>query len=104
MVVLVSAGDSMPFVKGRSGNPSGKPRGAMGLATRIKRLTRDCYELADIMLVLARDSNLEPGDRQRAIQWLTDRAIGRVADTQNLNHTGLPQPQAVQGVSWKRAQ
>lgn len=70
----------MLFEKGKSGNPNGRPKGAIGLSNRIKKKTKDCRELADMMLEIARNKELEAGDRIKAIQWLTDRAIGKVQD------------------------
>lgn len=43
-----------PFPKGKSGNPTGRPAGAAGLAAYIKGQTRDCEELADLLLTIAR--------------------------------------------------
>jgi hypothetical protein len=47
-----------PFPKGKSGNPNGRPHGAAGLSAYIKGQTRDCEELADLLLEIARGDKL----------------------------------------------
>lgn len=90
----------MPFVKGQSGNPSGRPKGAKGLAERIRLKTRNLQDLVDTMVQIAQ--NGEDSDRINAIKWLADRALGRVADSVSISHSGSP-PAPLQ-VPWKQAQ
>lgn len=96
------------FVKGKSGNPAGRKAGttvsAKGLADFIKKKTKGCRELVEEMYKIALHAP-ELADRIRALSWLADRAVGKVAETQNLNHTGIPaQSPAAPDVPWKRAQ
>ena len=39
-----------PFVKGQSGNPSGRPPGAEGLAAQIRAKTKNGLEMIELMI------------------------------------------------------
>lgn len=73
----------MRFVKGKSGNPGGRKKGSGEISRFIKSKTRDCREIAERMLEIARTGK-EESDRIRALAWLTDRAIGKVVEVQDV--------------------
>jgi hypothetical protein len=67
----------MPFAKGQSGNPRGKPRGAHGLAKWIMSQTDDLREMMQIAMEIARSPSTSERDRLSAVQLLAERAIGK---------------------------
>jgi hypothetical protein len=67
----------MPFVKGQSGNPSGKTRGFAGIARRIMDATGDGDELINFALSVLRDGTASLRERIQCLQWLGDRSLGR---------------------------
>ena len=67
------------FQKGQSGNPGGRKKGSGALSAFIKKKTKDCRTLAEWMLQIAENCP-DAAERIRAMAWLTDRAIGKVAD------------------------
>ncbi len=67
----------MPFVPGQSGNPSGRPRGAAGLARYIAAQTNDGLELVDRLLSLARDPDAPKREATGAVMALLDRLAGK---------------------------
>ncbi len=72
----------VPFPKGYSPNPGGRPGGTKGLAAYIKKLTKDGFDLADLMWEIASgDHQCYMNDRVNAIRWLADRGFGKVQDS-----------------------
>ncbi len=62
------------FKPGQSGNPGGRPKGAM--AIRYKALAF-CEEGIDILMKIARDENAPHTARIAAIDKVMDRALGK---------------------------
>ena len=70
-----------PFPPGQSGNPSGKPRGLIGLARYIREHTQDGKKLVDFMLEVIEgdcDRYTKTADKITAVKWLADRAFGAI--------------------------
>lgn len=67
----------MPFQKGQSGNPSGRPKGFAGISRYIMERTNDAREIADYALEVWRDKNASMADRWAAHNWLADRCLGK---------------------------
>ena len=71
-----------PFQPGQSGNPGGRKK---GFARRILELTDDGEELIQHALAVLRDENAGYRARAEARQWLTNYAIGKPVETQDMN-------------------
>lgn len=98
-----------PWRPGQSGNPSGANRKQKGLATLIRRSTKQGKELVDFVLDVARGAPIKVSivtlagtvidverrstirDRLEAIAWLADRGWGRAKEVIALEEDGARQ-------------
>ena len=76
---------STRFVKGQSGNPSGRPKGSVGLTARIRRVllkeTKDGRPLADVLAeILVNQAMKNPAKMNAFLRDFMDRDEGKVAD------------------------
>jgi hypothetical protein len=67
----------MPFVKGRSGNPGGRPPGWGHLAKLVQQKTDRGATLVDLAVSWAQDEDAHPLLRKYAHEWLGDRGFGK---------------------------
>lgn len=84
----------MPFVKGQSGNPGGRPKAGESFATALARqleavkngtTTRD--RVASAVIDLALKGNLD------AVKWIVDRVDGKLAErveAETTHHHDVP--------------
>lgn len=73
----------IPWQPGKSGNPSGRPKGSQGLAARIRERTQDGKVILDyLMSVLTGKEKATPKDRLDAAKILLDRGYGKAIETQ----------------------
>jgi len=71
----------IPWKPGQSGNPSGKPKGIIGLAAYIREHTNQGRDLVDFMLEVIKgesDKWTKTADKIVAVKWLADRGFGAV--------------------------
>ena len=67
----------MPWTKGTSGTPSGRPRGAAGVARFAAELTRDGHEVLEFLVGVMRDSTAGMRERTQAALAVLDRVAGK---------------------------
>jgi hypothetical protein len=73
-----------PFTPGVSGNPGGRPKGAHRFASLIRKHTRHGRELIDLALRVMRDEQTPLRDRLRAMEFLTERMLGKAVQAVDL--------------------
>ena len=74
----------MAFVKGKSGNPAGKPKGALNHATRdIREFARECLESPDYVQRLR--ARLAAGKAPHMETLLAHYAYGKPKDVVEIN-------------------
>lgn len=76
------------FQKGKSGNPGGRPRGALEMARMIREQTHDGADLVKHALKVWRDKKATPKDRQWAHEWLCDRGFGKAVQSVDVGFDG----------------
>lgn len=64
----------MPWVKGQSGNPKGRPRTGMALATTIQRMVNP-EEMVTLVLERVRGAGYAEKDKQWALDWLAKQGF-----------------------------
>ena len=91
------------YPPGKSGNPTGRPKGFKGVAASIMAQTGDAEELIRFALETFRNTTGQRShaERMEAMQWLADRCIGRpvamVELAAQLTAGGDPDDDAVDG-------
>jgi hypothetical protein len=72
----------VPFEKGKSGNPGGRPK---GFASRVRELV-GVDSIVKFALEMMRNTEVPPRDRLAAAVFLTDRGWGKPSQT--ITHEG----------------
>lgn len=67
----------MPFVKGQSGNPSGRSKAYAAMSRRILDLSKNGDELVDFLFATMRDTKSELKMRVHCAELLLDRGLGK---------------------------
>jgi hypothetical protein len=71
------------FKPGQSGNLAGRPRGSREFAELIAQETRGGAELVDYALNVLRSPKSKTAGKQWAVEYLTDRMLGRTPQASN---------------------
>ena len=82
-----------PWPKGVSGNPGGRPK---GVAAYIREQTKDCQELVDRLIKVARgETGASQRDQNEAMKILLERGLGRPTETVLTGEIGTPAADAL---------
>jgi len=77
----------MPFVKGKSGNPSGIDQDMRREINNVRRLAlKNCGKAIQVLIDIINDSESTRKDRSYAADKLLDRGLGKAV--QALEHSG----------------
>lgn len=75
----------MPWEKGQSGNPGGRPKAALNLAQNMAKLiaerTDNGQKLIEFAWAVYTDENAPLAERRWAHDWLTDRGAGKASQS-----------------------
>ena len=77
---VVKRGPGVPWVKGQSGNPGGRPLGYKGIAKYIQANSNGCEDLIDFMFQVLKGEVPEGatlGAKQWACEQLLNRGLGK---------------------------
>lgn len=94
---MVKRNEKGQFEKGTE-SVGGRPKGSKGIASYIKDITNDLFEIVDIAYKIATADAVtatEKQDRRWAIDYLTNRAIGAPKATYDID---IQQPVPIQFV------
>jgi hypothetical protein len=81
-----------PFEKGRSGNPTGRPKGSVGFASRARQKTRDGRTVLEFLVAVVTNPTERTADRLAAAKMLLDRMYGRADQTLTLEELDNERP------------
>ena len=85
----------MPFIKGKSGNPSGRPKGSLNRVTQEVKNVLECALAREIELLPDHLSELSAKDRINALSKLLPYAMPRADDL------AQPEKDEKSNESWK---
>lgn len=74
----------MPFVKGKSGNPSGRPQRSPEIKATLKRLGKRALEVLESLMNSAKDESV----KLQAAKYLSDQSIGKPTESVELTGEG----------------
>jgi hypothetical protein len=93
----------MPFIPGKSGNPSGRPPGGGGMAKKIReRFGQDLRRLIDYAEAMLEDPATPHAVRKGLLEFLADRAIGKPMTQLELTATLAPAPPPAPEVDYSK--